>query len=114
MMSVMMYPMTSVIMLLRSLARIIPMTIFIKFLIRIVKMFISFCLNKFLRKKPFRICEGVEPHQFTDREIEDYPDIIDPFGRIDEINVRSEEDNGKEVSEDKDITTKKSTKITFG
>merc|ERR1712051_1030984 len=61
------------------------------------------------QKKPFRICEGVEPHQFTDREIEDYPDIIDPFGRIDEINVRTEEDNGEEVSEDKDTT-----KITFG
>merc|ERR1711956_178874 len=53
------------------------------------------------QKKPFRICEGVEPHQFTDREIEDYPDIIDPFGRIDEVNVRSEEDNGEEVSEEK-------------
>lgn len=66
------------------------------------------------QKKPFRICEGVEPHQFTDREIEDYPDIIDPFGRIDEINVRSEEDNGEDVSEEKDTTTKKSTKITFG
>jgi len=66
------------------------------------------------QKKPFRICEGVEPHQFTDREIEDYPDIIDPFGRIDEINVRSEEDE-EEFSEEKDTgTTKKSTKITFG
>ena len=77
-------------------------------------MFISLRLNKFFRKKTFRICEGVEPHQFTDREIEDYPDIIDPFGRIDEINVRKEEENGDEVSEDRDITTKKSTKITFG
>jgi len=65
------------------------------------------------QKKTFRICEGVEPHQFTDREIEDYPDIIDPFGRIDEINVRSEEDE-EEVSEEKDTTTKKSTKIIFG
>ena len=38
------------------------------------------------QKKTFRFCEGVEPHQFTDREIEDYPDIIDPFGHIDEIS----------------------------
>ena len=77
-------------------------------------MFISLRLNKFFRKKPFRICEGVEPHQFTDKEIEDYPDIIDPFSRIDEINVRIDEVNGDEVSEDKDITTKKLTKISFG
>ena len=50
MMSVKMYLMTSVIMLPRNPARIIPMTIFIKFLIRIVKMFINLFLNKFLRK----------------------------------------------------------------
>ena len=46
----MMYAMTSVIMLPRKLARILPITIFIKFHIRIVKMYISLFLNKFLRK----------------------------------------------------------------
>ena len=59
MMSVMMYPMTSVIMLPKNLARIIPMTIFIKFLIRIVKMFISLCLNKFLRKNHSEFVRGL-------------------------------------------------------
>merc|ERR1712062_472784 len=35
------------------------------------------------KKVPFKVCEGSKPQKLTDREIEDLPDIIDPFGRTD-------------------------------
>jgi len=62
------------------------------------------------KKIPFKVCEGSKPQKLTDREIEDLPDIIDPFGRTDVgIEPRTEE-----VKFEDDTKKKASNAIVFG
>merc|ERR1711988_835154 len=62
------------------------------------------------KKIPFKVCEGSKPQKLTDRDIEDLPDIIDPFGRT---NVGIEPKT-EEVKFEDDTKKKASNAIVFG
>ena len=67
-------------------------------------------MSQIFQERPFKVCEGSKPQKLTDREIEDLPDIIDPFGRTDVgIEPRTEE-----VKFEDDTEKKASNAIVFG